>query len=112
MDVNEFQTIVVLHLRGHFVLRSYALITMSVLEPDAMLVERDPRHGHWIACCLVCRSAVPEDGHAVMATIKTRSTVEVVDLSPTGFKCWIHCQPHDVAVITPVIHFCIGCLGG
>merc|ERR1712170_216283 len=41
---------------------SVAEITMSVFEPAAMYVKCDPRHGKYMACCLMYRGdVVPKD---------------------------------------------------
>merc|ERR1712166_1587977 len=71
VDITEFQTNLVPYPRIHFMLSSYAPIisaekayheqlsvaeiTMSVFEPAAMMVKRDPRHGKYMACCLMFR---------------------------------------------------------
>eukprot|EP00450_Noctiluca_scintillans_P000298 CAMPEP_0194500160 /NCGR_PEP_ID=MMETSP0253-20130528/16705_1 /TAXON_ID=2966 /ORGANISM="Noctiluca scintillans" /LENGTH=54 /DNA_ID=CAMNT_0039341975 /DNA_START=1 /DNA_END=161 /DNA_ORIENTATION=- len=34
---------------------SVAEITMSVFEPASMMVKCDPRHGKYMACCLMYR---------------------------------------------------------
>ena len=41
---------------------SVAEITMSVFEPASMMVKCDPRHGKYMACCLMFRGdVVPKD---------------------------------------------------
>merc|ERR1712088_808818 len=51
---------------------SVAEITMSVFEPASMYVKCDPRHGKYMACCLMYRGdVVPKDVNAAVATIKT-----------------------------------------
>ena len=76
---------------------SVAEITMSVFEPAAMMVKCDPRHGKYIACCLMFRGdVVPKDVNAAIATINTKRTIQFVDWSPTGFKCGINYQPPTV----------------
>merc|ERR1712066_345576 len=103
VDVTEFQTNLVPYPRIHFMLTSYAPIisaekayheqlsvaeiTMSVFEPASMLTKCDPRHGKYMACCLMYRGdVVPKDVNASVATIKTKRTIQFVDWSPTGFK--------------------------
>merc|ERR1719263_706241 len=54
----------------------------------------DPRHGKYMACCLMYRGdVVPKDVNASVATIKTKRTIQFVDWCPTGFKCGINYQP-------------------
>jgi len=113
VDITEFQTNLVPYPRIHFMLSSYAPIisaekayheqlsvaeiTMSVFEPAAMFVKCDPRHGKYMACCMMYRGdVVPKDVNASVATIKTKRTIQFVDWSPTGFKCGINYQPPTV----------------
>merc|ERR1712228_169565 len=57
----------------------------------------DPRHGKYMACCMMYRGdVVPKDVNASVATIKTKRTIQFVDWSPTGFKCGINYQPPTV----------------
>eukprot|EP00438_Fugacium_kawagutii_P001587 Skav221829 [mRNA] locus=scaffold885:255567:286432:+ [translate_table: standard] len=72
---------------------SVAEITMSVFEPASMMVKCDPRHGKYMACCMMYRDVVPKDVNAAVATIKTKRTIQFVDWCPTGFKCGINYQP-------------------
>ena len=67
----RFQTNLVPYPRIHFMLTSYAPvisaekayheqlsvaeITMSVFEPASMMVKCDPRHGKYMACCMMYR---------------------------------------------------------
>ena len=69
----RFQTNLVPYPRIHFMLTSYAPvisaekayheqlsvaeITMSVFEPASMMVKCDPRHGKYMACCMMYRGA-------------------------------------------------------
>ncbi|PHT98265.1 Tubulin alpha-1 chain [Capsicum chinense] len=113
VDVNEFQTNLVPYPRIHFMLSSYAPvisaekayheqlsvaeITNSAFEPSSMMVKCDPRHGKYMACCLMFRGdVVPKDVNAAVATIKTKRTIQFVDWCPTGFKCGINYQPPTV----------------
>ena len=108
VDVTEFQTNLVPYPRIHFMLSSYAPvisaekayheqlsvaeITNSVFEPAGMMTKCDPRHGKYMACCLMFRGdVVPKDVNAAVATIKTKRTIQFVDWCPTGFKCGINC---------------------
>merc|ERR1719389_1086713 len=62
-----------------------------------MMVKCDPRHGKYMACCLMFRGdVVPKDVNAAVATIKTKRTIQFVDWCPTGFKCGINYQPPTV----------------
>merc|ERR1711975_180325 len=113
VDVTEFQTNLVPYPRIHFMLASYAPIisaekayheqlsvaeiTNSSFEPASMLVKVDPRHGKYMAVCLMYRGdVVPKDVNAAVATIKTKRTIQFVDWCPTGFKCGINYQPPTV----------------
>ncbi|CAN6454207.1 unnamed protein product [Victoria cruziana] len=72
-------------------------ITNAVFEPSSMMAKCDPRHGKYMACCLMYRGdVVPKDVNAAVATIKTKRTVQFVDWCPTGFKCGINYQPPTV----------------
>ena len=113
VDITEFQTNLVPYPRIHFMLTSYAPIisaekayheqlsvaeiTNSVFEPACMMVKCDPRHGKYMACCMMYRGdVVPKDVNAAVATIKTKRTIQFVDWAPTGFKCGINYQPPTV----------------
>ena len=96
VDVSKFQTNLVPYLRIHFMLSSYApvissekayheqllivKITNSVFEPSSMMAKCDPRHGKYMACCLMYKGdVVPKDVNAFVATIKTKRTIQFVD---------------------------------
>jgi tubulin alpha len=113
VDVTEFQTNLVPYPRIHFVVAAYAPvisaekayheqlsvaeITNSAFEPASMLCKVDPRHGKYMAVCLMYRGdVVPKDVNAAVATIKTKRTIQFVDWCPTGFKCGINYQPPTV----------------
>jgi tubulin alpha len=110
VDVTEFQTNLVPYPRIHFMLSSYAPVisaemayheklsvaelTTACFEPANMMVKCDPRHGKYMACCLMYRGdVVPKDVNAAVANIKTKRTIQFVDWCPTGFKCGINYQP-------------------
>ena len=62
-----------------------------------MLCKVDPRHGKYMAVCLMYRGdVVPKDVNASVATIKTKRTIQFVDWCPTGFKFGINYQPPPV----------------
>ena len=66
---------------------SVAEITNACFEPANQMVKCDPRHGKYMACCLLYRGdVVPKDVNAAIATIKTKRTIQFVDWCPTGFK--------------------------
>ncbi|XP_035835959.1 tubulin alpha-5 chain isoform X2 [Helianthus annuus] len=113
IDINEFQTNLVPYPRIHFMLSSYAPvissarayheqnsvgeITTAVFEPSNMMAKCDPRHGKYMACCLMYRGdVVPKDVNTAVGSIKTKRTVQFVDWCPTGFKCGINYQPPTV----------------
>ena len=51
------------------------------------MVKCDPRHGKYMACCMLYRGdVVPKDVNAAIATIKTKRSIQFVDWCPTGFK--------------------------
>ena len=110
VDMNEFQTNLVPYPRIHFMLCSYAPVissekayleklsvselTNAAFEPANMMAKCDPRHGKYMACCLMYRGdVVPREVSTAVANIKTKSSVKFVDWCPTGFKCGINYQP-------------------
>ncbi|OXB69226.1 hypothetical protein ASZ78_011346 [Callipepla squamata] len=113
VDLTEFQTNLVPYPRIHFPLATYAPvisaekayheqlsvaeITNSCFEPANQMVKCDPRHGKYMACCLLYRGdVVPKDVNAAIATIKTKRSIQFVDWCPTGFKVGINYQPPTV----------------
>ncbi|KAJ1630762.1 Tubulin/FtsZ, GTPase domain-containing protein [Pavlovales sp. CCMP2436] len=112
-DLTEFQTNLVPYPRVHFMLSSLAPIvsaerayheqlsvaeiTSSTFDPTMQFAKVDPRHGKYMACCLMFRGdVVPKDVNAAIAMIKTKRTIRFVDWCPTGFKCGINYQPPSV----------------
>uniref|UniRef100_A0A4W5LVT9 Tubulin alpha 4b n=1 Tax=Hucho hucho TaxID=62062 RepID=A0A4W5LVT9_9TELE len=108
-----FQTNLVPYPRIHFPLATYAPvisaerayheqlsvseITNACFEPCNQMVKCDPRHGKYMACCLLYRGdVVPKDVNAAIATIKTKRSIQFVDWCPTGFKVGINYQPPTV----------------
>ncbi|MCO5556638.1 hypothetical protein L7F22_026936 [Adiantum nelumboides] len=96
VDVLEFQTNLVPYPRIHFMLCSYAPvvsaekayheqlsvaeITNSVFEPSNMMAKCDPRHGKYMACCLMYRGdVVPKDVNAAIGSVKSKRTIQFVD---------------------------------
>jgi len=114
VDINEFQTNLVPYPRIHFMLCSYAPViskekayheslnvselTSALFEPNNMMAKCDPRHGKYMACCLMYRGdIVPKDVTAAVSVIKTKRTIQFVDWCPTGFKFGINgCPPSTV----------------
>jgi len=76
---------------------SVSEITNSCFEPANQMVKCDPRHGKYMAVCLLYRGdVVPKDVNAAIATIKTNRSIQFVDWCPTGFKVGINYQPPTV----------------
>ncbi|EGT46342.1 CBN-MEC-12 protein [Caenorhabditis brenneri] len=76
---------------------SVAEITNMCFEPHNQMVKCDPRHGKYMAVCLLFRGdVVPKDVNAAIATIKTKRSIQFVDWCPTGFKVGINYQPPTV----------------
>ncbi|XP_030321290.1 tubulin alpha-1C chain isoform X2 [Calypte anna] len=113
VDLTEFQTNLVPYPRIHFPLVTYSPIisaekayheqlsvseiTNACFEPSNQMVKCDPRHGKYMACCMLYRGdVVPKDVNAAIAAIKTKRTIQFVDWCPTGFKVGINYQPPTV----------------
>ncbi|XP_040276414.1 tubulin alpha chain, testis-specific-like isoform X2 [Bufo bufo] len=113
VDLTEFQTNLVPYPCIHFPLVTYAPvisaekayheqlsvaeITNACFEPANQMVKCDPRHGKYMACCMLYRGdVVPKDVNAAIVTIKTKRTIQFVDWCPTGFKVGINYQPPTV----------------
>ncbi|XP_034984219.1 tubulin alpha-8 chain isoform X2 [Zootoca vivipara] len=109
VDLTEFQTNLVPYPRIHFPLVTYAPIisserayheqlsvaeiTSSCFEPNNQMVKCDPRHGKYMACCMLYRGdVVPKDVNVAIAAIKTKRAIQFVDWCPTGFKVGINYQ--------------------
>ena len=109
MTLFSLQTNLVPYPRIHFPLATYAPvisaekayheqlsvseITNACFEPANQMVKCDPRHGKYMACCLLFRGdVVPKDVNAAIASIKTKRTIQFVDWCPTGFKVMMEFQ--------------------
>ncbi|RCN37734.1 tubulin/FtsZ family protein [Ancylostoma caninum] len=109
VDLTEFQTNLVPYPRIHFPLATYSPvisaekayhealsvsdITNMCFEPANQMVKCDPRHGKYMAVCLLYRGdVVPKDVNASIAAIKTKRSIQFVDWCPTGFKAATLCQ--------------------
>lgn len=69
-------------------------VTNACFEPANQMVKCDPRHGKYMACCMLYRGdVVPKDVNAAIANIKTKRNIQFVDWCPTGFKVGINYQP-------------------
>ena len=79
---------------------SVAEITNACFEPANSMVKCDPRHGKYMACCMLYRGdVVPKDVNAAIATIKSKRSVQFVDWCPTGFKVWFRRD-----LVRPILH--------
>lgn len=106
VDLAEFQTGLVPYPRIHYPMVSYAPVvsaarasheantvqemTISCFEPQSQMLKCDPRNGKYMSTCLLYRGdVVPKEVHAAITTLKSKSTIQFVDWSPTGFKVGI-----------------------
>lgn len=106
VDLNEFQTNLVPYPRIHYPLISYAPVvsaqksshesfkvselTLSCFEPNNQMVVCDPRNGKYMAVALLYRGdVVPRDCTAAIAALKAKSSFNLVEWCPTGFKLGI-----------------------
>ncbi|KAF6005433.1 hypothetical protein CCYA_CCYA01G0106 [Cyanidiococcus yangmingshanensis] len=113
VDLTEYQTNLVPYPRIHFMLSSYAPvisaekahheqgsvaeITTAAFDPANMMAKCDPRHGKYMACCLMYRGDVqPKDVNSAVKAIKGKRSIQFVDWCPSGFKVGINSQPPTV----------------
>jgi tubulin alpha len=72
--------------KAYHKLLSVAEITNAVFEPASTMTKCDPRHGKYMARCLMYRGdVVPKDVNVSVATLKTKRTIQFVDWCPSGF---------------------------
>ncbi|KAB7495493.1 Tubulin alpha chain [Armadillidium nasatum] len=61
---------------------SVAEITSACFEPANQMVKCDPRHGKYMACCLLYRGdVVPKDVNCAIAQIKTKRSIQFVGIN-------------------------------
>ena len=71
-----------------------AEIINACFEPANKMVKCDPRHGKYMAYCLLYNGdVVPKDVNAAIAATKTKHIIQFVDWCPIGFKVGINYQP-------------------
>ncbi|KAI9894247.1 MAG: hypothetical protein M1814_004101 [Vezdaea aestivalis] len=107
VDLNEFQTNLVPYPRIHYPLISYAPVvsaaksshesfkvhelTLQCSEKSNQMVVCDPSQGKYMAVALLYRGdVVPRDCTAAVATLKAKTTFNLVEWCPTGFKLGIN----------------------
>jgi tubulin alpha len=116
VDLNEFQTNLVPYPRIHYPLISYAPVvstaksthesfkvhdlTFQCFEPNNQMVVCDPRAGKYMAVALLYRGdVVSRECNAAIAAVKAKTSFQLVEWCPTGFKLGINCQkPKAVTV--------------
>ena len=113
VDLGEFQTNLVPFPRIHFPLVSYAPVvtqkragheshstqelTHQCFEPSNTMVRCDPKKGKYMAVTLLYRGdVIPSDANAAISSVKAKSTFQLVDWCPTGFKVGINWQKNQV----------------
>ena len=81
---------------------SVPAVSVSASEPDLMMVRWDLRRDKSVACRLIYRSdVVPKNVQAMVATIKTKRTIEFVNWLPThtlSHSRWIQILRSTVAL--------------
>ena len=113
VDLNEFQTNLVPYPRIHYPLISYAPVistkrsshesfrtqdlTLQCFEPNNQMVVCNPQHGKYMAVALLYRGdVVPRDCNSAIAALKAKSSFNLVEWCPTGFKVGINNQPRKL----------------
>ncbi|GAA43131.2 tubulin alpha [Clonorchis sinensis] len=110
VNLQEFQTNLVPYPRIHFPLSSYApllpasqqfnreisatRLLVRCFRPQSLMVTCNPRHGKYMACCVLCRGNVSgQEVQDAVIQVKKQRTVKFVDWCPTGFKVGVNTQP-------------------
>ncbi|XKL66181.1 hypothetical protein PGB90_009601 [Kerria lacca] len=71
-------------------------ITFDCFKPFNQLVKCDPRHGKYMACCLLYRGLIPpKEISSAINTLKDQELIKFVNWCPTGFKVGINHQVAD-----------------
>jgi tubulin alpha len=59
----------------------------ACFEPANQMVKCDPRHGRYMAVCMLFRGDIaPKDVNTSIANIKSKRSIQFVEWCPTGFK--------------------------
>ncbi|KAI9702069.1 MAG: alpha-tubulin [Candelina mexicana] len=107
VDLSEFQTNLVPYPRIHYPLISFAPVissaksshesfkvsdlTFQCFEPNNQMVVCDPRNGRYMAVALLYRGdVVPRECNAAVASLKAKTSFNLVEWCPTGFKLGIN----------------------
>ncbi|KAJ5818901.1 Tubulin/FtsZ GTPase domain-containing protein [Penicillium riverlandense] len=102
VDLTEFQTNLVPYPRIHYPLISYAPVISSnrsthesfkASSPTTRWLFATPRNGKYMAVALLYRGdVVPQDCTQAVAALKAKSSFNLVEWCPTGFKLGINYQ--------------------
>lgn len=69
----------------------YVLLIQTGFEPNNQMVVCDPRNGKYMAVALLYRGdIVPRDCSAAAGALKAKSSFNLVEWCPTGFKLGIN----------------------
>lgn len=86
-----------------FYLEVIILMLSRCFEPNNQMVVCDPRNGKYMAVALLYRGdVVPRDCNAAVASLKAKTSFNLVEWCPTGFKLGINYQkPMSVPSSSP-----------